>query len=232
VIYAGTAPAALWRSEDDGATWQLNRGLWDQPARPNWSPGAGGLALHSIAPWPGDPDRLAIAISAAGVWLSEDRGLTWRTGYKGLHPEYVPEDVSEDTDALCVHNMHRAPLRPERLFMQFHGNVYRSDDAGETWDSIADGLPSGFGFWSPTPTVSRLAERFASTRRATRVPAGPREVRDFLSMRPTSPCSVRPSIATPAGSLWVFISAPPAEMSSGPRTLVEAGSRCTSGLLP
>jgi hypothetical protein len=146
VLYAGTAPAALWRSDDDGATWQLNRGLWDQPARPNWSPGAGGLALHSISPWPGDPDRLAIAISAAGVWLSEDRGQTWRTGYTGLTPEYVPEDASGDTDALCVHNMHRAPLRPERLFMQFHGNVYRSDDAGQTWQPIADGLPSGFGF--------------------------------------------------------------------------------------
>ena len=146
VLYAGTAPAALWRSEDDGATWQLNRGLWDQPARPGWSPGAGGLALHSIAPWPGDPDRLAIAISAAGVWLSEDRGQTWRTGYAGLVPEYVPEEVRATTDALCVHNMHRAPLRPERLFMQFHGNVYRSDDAGESWTAIAGGLPSGFGF--------------------------------------------------------------------------------------
>jgi hypothetical protein len=146
VLYAGIAPAALFRSEDDGATWQLNRGLWDQPARPGWNPGAGGLALHTIEPWPGDPDRLAIAISAAGVWLSDDRGQTWRTGYTGLVPDYVPEEERDKTDALCVHNMHRAPLRPERLFMQFHGNVYRSDDAGESWDPIADGLPSPFGF--------------------------------------------------------------------------------------
>jgi photosystem II stability/assembly factor-like uncharacterized protein len=146
VLYAGSDPAALWRSDDDGASWQLNRGLWDQPARPGWQPGFGGQALHSIAPWPGNPDRLAIAISAAGVWLSEDRGETWRTGYTGLVPEYMPEEQRASTDTLCVHNMHRAPRQPERLFMQFHGNVYRSNDTGETWTSITDGLPSGFGF--------------------------------------------------------------------------------------
>ncbi len=67
VLWAGTAPAALWRSEDDGESWQLNRPLWDVPTRPDWNPGQGGLALHSICPWPGDADRLAIAISAAGV---------------------------------------------------------------------------------------------------------------------------------------------------------------------
>jgi hypothetical protein len=146
VLYAGVDPAALFVSTDDGATWELNRGLWNAPTRPEWEPGFGGLALHSICPWPGDPDRLAIGISAAGVWISEDRGETWHTGYTGLVPGYVPEDQREDTHALCVHNMHRAPLRPERLFMQFHGSVYRSDDAAETWNDIAGGLPSGFGF--------------------------------------------------------------------------------------
>jgi photosystem II stability/assembly factor-like uncharacterized protein len=146
VLYAGSAPAALWRSDDRGETWELNRALWNVPTRPEWNPGAGGLALHSICPWPGDPDRLAIGISAAGVWLTDDRGETWRTGYEGIVPLYMPEDAREGTHALCIHNMHRAPLRPERLFMQFHGSVYRSDDAGESWTDIAQGLPSGFGF--------------------------------------------------------------------------------------
>lgn len=146
VLYAGTAPAALWRSEDGGETWELNRALWNVPTRPEWNPGAGGLALHSICPWPGDPDRFAVGVSAAGVWLTEDRGETWRTGYSGLVAGYVPEEAREGTHALCVHNMHRAPLRPERLFMQFHGSVYRSDDAGESWSDISGGLPSGFGF--------------------------------------------------------------------------------------
>ena len=86
------------------------------------------------------------ASQRAGVWLTEDGGETWRTGYKGLVPLYVPEEEQENTHALCVHNMHRAAQRPERLFMQFHGSVYRSDDEGETWNDIASGLPSGFGF--------------------------------------------------------------------------------------
>ncbi|MGH2529833.1 MAG: MoaD/ThiS family protein [Actinomycetota bacterium] len=146
VLWAGVAPAALFRSEDAGSSWTLNRGLWDQPGRADWQPGAGGLALHSICPWPGDPDRLVVGISAVGVWLTDDGGKTWRHGNKGLVPQYVPEEAREATIDLCVHNMHRAPLRPERLFMQFHGGVYRSDDAGETWLDIAAGLPSDFGF--------------------------------------------------------------------------------------
>ncbi len=146
LLYAGVAPAALFESRDGGMTWELNRALWDQPSRPEWQPGAGGLALHSIATWPGDPTRLALGISAAGVWLSEDGGRTWGNGNDGLVPRYLPEDAPVDTIDLCVHNMYRAPLRPERLFMQFHGGVYRSDDAGASWISIADGLPSDFGF--------------------------------------------------------------------------------------
>ena len=93
--------------------------------------------MHSIATWPGDPSRVALAISAVGVWLTDDGGETWRNGNKGMYPRYMPEEAREETLTLCVHNMHRAPKRPERLFMQFHGGVYRSDDAGESWASIA-----------------------------------------------------------------------------------------------
>jgi molybdopterin converting factor small subunit/photosystem II stability/assembly factor-like uncharacterized protein len=148
VLWAGVAPAALFRSEDGGLTWSLNRALWDDPTRPQWEGGAGGLCLHSICPWPGDPDRLAIAISAVGVWLTDDRGESWRRGVKGLVPRYLPEDASEDTLSLCVHNMHRVPRQPDTLYMQFHGGVYRSDDAGESWMDIGSdgGLISDFGF--------------------------------------------------------------------------------------
>jgi photosystem II stability/assembly factor-like uncharacterized protein len=146
LLYAGVAPAALFSSTDGGLTWELNRALFNQPTRSSWQPGAGGLCLHSIATWPGDPSRLALGISAVGVWLSDDAGASWRHGNEGLVPRYIPEEAREGTIDLCVHNMHRAPLRPERLFMQFHGGVYRSDDAGASWTSIADGLPSDFGF--------------------------------------------------------------------------------------
>jgi len=145
-VYAGGDPGVLFVSRDDGATFELNRPLWEHPSRPGWQPGAGGLCLHSIVPWPGEPDRLAVAISAAGVWLTDDGGASWHHGNAGLDPRYLPDDAPEDQIALCVHRLQRAPLRPDRIFMQFHGGVYRTDDAGTSWTSIADGLPSDFGF--------------------------------------------------------------------------------------
>jgi photosystem II stability/assembly factor-like uncharacterized protein len=145
-VYAGGDPGVLFVSRDGGATFELNRALWEQPTRERWQPGAGGLCLHSIVPWPGEPDRLAVAISAAGVWLTDDGGESWTRGNEGLNPRYLPEDAPDDEIALCVHRLRRATRRPERIFMQFHGGVYRSDDAGATWNDIADGLPSDFGF--------------------------------------------------------------------------------------
>jgi len=147
-LFAGVAPAALFESTDGGRSWELNRALWDQPSRPDWPAGAGGLCLHSVATWPGDPDRIAIGISAVGVWLTEDGGKSWRNSSGGLIPRYNPEEQWGNFLGKCVHNVHRSPVQPETLYLQFHGGVYRSDDAGESWIEIGTdtGLPSDFGF--------------------------------------------------------------------------------------
>lgn len=149
LLYAGGDPGCLFESHDGGLTWQLNRGLWDHPTRPEWQPGGGGLCLHTIVPWPGDPSRLLVAISAVGVWLSDDGGASWRHSNAGIVLRYLPEEARADAVLNhCVHHVRRAPGRPERLFMQFHDGVYRSDDAGATWLDIGTGtaLPSDFGF--------------------------------------------------------------------------------------
>jgi photosystem II stability/assembly factor-like uncharacterized protein len=145
-LYAGGDPGVLFESTDGGASWQINSALWGHRVREDWQPGGGGLCLHSIAPWPGRPEKLAVAVSAAGVWLTEDGGDTWGRGNEGLSPRYLPEEARQGASQLCVHHIERASARPERLFMQFHGGVYRSDDGGQSWIDIGAGLPSDFGF--------------------------------------------------------------------------------------
>lgn len=146
VLYAGTEPGAVFRSEDDGATFQLERALWDHPHRPEWNAGFGGQAFHTILPHPEDPDSVTVALSTGGCYQTNDGGASWQARNSGVRAEFLPEGDQYPEFGQCVHKIARHPARPERLFLQNHGGVYRSEDHAATWTSIADGLPAEFGF--------------------------------------------------------------------------------------
>lgn len=143
-LYCGVEPAALFVSRDAGEKWSLVKGLWDHPHRPNWQPGAGGLCLHTILLDPVEPDRIRIAISAAGMYVTEDRGKTWRASNKGVRAEFLPNKHPEFGQ--CVHKVVQSPVNPKRMYLQNHWGLYRSNDRGEKWVDVANGVPSDFGF--------------------------------------------------------------------------------------
>ncbi len=143
-LYCGVEPAALFESHDAGATWTLNQGLFDHPHRAQWQPGGGGLCLHTIVPDPVDRRRLTVAISTGGVYRSDDGGRTWQVKNKGVRADFLPDKYPEFGQ--CVHKVVQHPSRPERLFLQNHWGLYRSDDGGDSWRDIANRVPSDFGF--------------------------------------------------------------------------------------
>ena len=144
VLYAGVEPAALFRSSDAGESWDMVRGLYDNPDRPRWQPGGGGLCLHTIVIDPANPDRMGIAISSAGFYRTDDGGTTWRARNVGVRAQFLPDKYP--SFGQCVHKVVHHPARPERLFLQNHWGLYRSDDWGDSWTDIANGVPSDFGF--------------------------------------------------------------------------------------
>lgn len=145
-VWAGTEPGAVFRSTDGGETFELVRGLWDHPHRPQWAAGFGGQAFHTILPHPKDPDAVTVAISTGGVYQTRDGGRTWEPRNQGIRADFLPEGQQYPEFGQCVHKIARDPVVPERLYLQNHGGVYRSDDEGGSWRSIADGLPADFGF--------------------------------------------------------------------------------------
>ena len=143
--YAGVDDAALFVSRDDAQTWSELTGLTHHPTRPRWVPGFGGLCLHSVLIDPTNAERLWVGISAVGVFRSDDAGETWKLCNEGLH-NVAPEFVKDPEMGRCVHKMVLDPERPGVLYLQFHGGVFKSEDAADSWTRISAGLPHDFGF--------------------------------------------------------------------------------------
>ncbi len=143
-VLAGVEDAALFRSTDGGKTWQELSGLRGHGSGPSWQPGAGGLCLHTILVDPGNPQRIFVAISAAGAFRTDDGGRTWKAINRGLRSEQIPDPEAEVGH--CVHRIAMHPSRPNVLFMQKHWDVMRSDDAGDSWHEVSGNLPTDFGF--------------------------------------------------------------------------------------
>jgi photosystem II stability/assembly factor-like uncharacterized protein len=143
-VYAGVEDAALFESTDSGATWTELSGLRQHDTGPHWQPGAGGMCLHTIVIDPKNPERIYVAISAAGAFRSDDAGKTWKPINKGLVSAMMPNPTGEVGH--CVHRIAIHPSRPDVLFMQKHWDVMRSDNAGDQWQEVSGNLPTDFGF--------------------------------------------------------------------------------------
>jgi hypothetical protein len=143
-LYCGVEPAALFVSRDAGETWSLQEGLWNHPQRARWEPGGGGLCLHTILLDPEDANRIRIAVSTGGMYVTEDGGENWRPSNKGVRADFLPDKHPEFGQ--CVHKVVQSRSKPERMYLQNHWGLYRTDDRGENWVDIANGVPSDFGF--------------------------------------------------------------------------------------
>lgn len=143
-VYAGAEDAALFKTTDGGQSWQELAGLRGHGTGSQWTPGAGGMGLHTILLDPKNPKRMFIAISAAGAFRTDDGGATWKPINQGLRSQYIPDPNAEVGH--CVHRIAMHPSRPDVLYMQKHWDVMRTDNAGDLWTEVSDNLPTDFGF--------------------------------------------------------------------------------------
>ena len=147
LVWCGTLPGGLFKSEDSGQTWELVRSLWDHPQREEWfGGGADYPGIHSICVDPRDPDHITLGISCGGAWITRDGGQTWNCGGKGMRAEYMPPERAYDVNIQDPHILVQCPANPDVLWVQHHNGIFRSTDAAQSWTEIKNVEPSVFGF--------------------------------------------------------------------------------------
>jgi hypothetical protein len=147
VLWCGTLPGGLFRSDDDGASWELNRPLWNDPRREEWfGGGADYPGIHSICVNPRDARHVTIGVSCGGVWITRDGGATWQIGGSGMRAEFMPPERQFDPNIQDPHLLVQCHANPSVLWVQRHNGIFRSTDAAASWMEITDVTPSAFGF--------------------------------------------------------------------------------------
>jgi photosystem II stability/assembly factor-like uncharacterized protein len=149
LLWAGVEPHCLFESRDRGDSWKPVEAFLTHEHRPKWTPGNGGMCMHTIVPDAQNAKRMGVAMSTGGFYRTDDGGKTWRARNVGVRAEFLPEDMRYPEFGQCVHKVVSHPSNPGRLFLQNHWGLYRSDDWGDNWKDIAGGkkeVPSDFGF--------------------------------------------------------------------------------------
>ncbi len=147
LLWAGTIPGGLFHSADRGDSWRLVETLWNRPERENWFGGGYDQpGIHSVCVDPRDARHLTVGVSCGGVWVTRDGGETWNCKTQGMYAEYMPPDRREDPSIQDPHRLVHCPNAPDTMWVQHHNGVFRSIDAGETWNDVTTVKPSIFGF--------------------------------------------------------------------------------------
>lgn len=145
-LWAGTIPGGLFRSDDRGASWSLNRPLWDRPERARWFGGGYDWpGIHSVSVDPRDSSHLTVGVSCGGVWQSHDAGASWVNTTRGMFADYMPPEMREEGAIQDPHRLLHCPAQPQRLWVQHHNGIFVSSDGGANWQDVP-AQPSSFGF--------------------------------------------------------------------------------------
>ena len=147
VLWAGTIPGGLFRSDDRGDSWQLITSLWEKEDRWQWfGGGKDHPGIHSVAVNPQDSQHVTIGVSCGGVWVTRDGGDSWECQAEGMRAEYMPPDQAGNPVIQDPHRLVQCAAEPERLWAQHHNGIFRSDNAAGLWHEIENVPPSAFGF--------------------------------------------------------------------------------------